>query len=120
MSYTLLGGIAALISAATWGIGSILWRKIGDKISPFSMNLSKGILGSLYLTVVLLIIGFQPLTVRDFVFLGISGLLGIALGDTFFFMSLMNMGPRLTSLIRPVTLTLLAKSGQPCGLVRGR
>lgn len=101
----------ALISAASWAFGAILWRKIGEEISPFSMNLSKGIIGSLYLAVVLLVIGIEPVNMRAFLFLGISGLLGIAIGDTFFFMSLMQLGPRLTSLmgaLYPVFIALSA------------
>lgn len=99
MGHQLIFGIFALISAASWAFGTVLWRKVGEEISPFSMNLSKGIIGSLYLAVVFLVIGIEPISMRDFLFLGISGLLGIALGDTFFFMSLINLGPRLSSLM---------------------
>lgn len=103
-------GLVALVSAATWALGDILWRKIGEEISPISMNLSKVIIGSLYLAVVLLVIGREPVNMRAFFFLGISGIIGIAIGDTFFFMSLMQLGPRLISLMGTLIPVFMALS----------
>jgi drug/metabolite transporter (DMT)-like permease len=111
VSQQVIGGLIALASAASWSISTILWCKIGEKISPFSMNLSKGIIGSLYLLIVLLVIGFASIDVHIFLLLGISGLLGITLADTFYFMSLKHLGPRLTSLMGalfPVSIVLSA------------
>ncbi len=105
------GGIAALISAASWALCAILWRNIGETISPLSMNLYRGVISCLFLTAALLVLGPAPMSASDLLFLGLSGVLGIALGDTFFFMSLMNLGPRLVSLmgtLTPVLVTLLA------------
>ena len=110
MEHQVFGGIAALVSAFFWALGAILWRKIGEKISPFSMNLSKGIIGILYLTAVLLVIGIQPVNMRAFLFLGASGLLGITLGDTFYFMSLMHLGPRLAALMGSLAPVFIAFS----------
>ena len=92
-------GLVALASAASWALGTVLWRKIGEEISPFSMNLGKGVIGSLYLAATFLVIRLEPMSMNDFVYLGISGLLGITLGDTFFFLSLMHLGPTLSSLM---------------------
>jgi drug/metabolite transporter (DMT)-like permease len=94
-----LGSLAALISAFTWALGSILFRKLGDEVSPLGMNLAKGIIGILYLGAILLLMGIKPVTNREFLLLGTSGLIGIALGDTFFFKSLIYLGPRLTVLL---------------------
>ena len=99
LGHEIIFGIAALASAASWALCAVLWRKLGEQISPLGMNLGKGIIGSLYLAVVLLVIGIEPISTRDFFFLGISGLLGITLGDTFFFKSLMNLGPSMSSLM---------------------
>lgn len=63
------------------------------------MNLSKGIIGSLFLAAAFLVIPLEPMSLHDFAYLGISGLLGITLGDTFFFLSLMHLGPSLSSLM---------------------
>ena len=92
-------GLVALASSASWALGTVLWRKIGEEISPFSMNLGKGIIGSLFLAAPFIFIRLEPMSMHDFVYLGISGLLGITLGDTFFFLSLMHLGPSLSSLM---------------------
>jgi drug/metabolite transporter (DMT)-like permease len=92
-------GLVALASAASWALGTVLWRKIGEEISPYSMNLGKGVIGCLYLALVFLVIGIEPISMQDFLILGASGILGITLGDTFFFKALMNLGPSLASLM---------------------
>jgi drug/metabolite transporter (DMT)-like permease len=94
-----LFGLVALASAASWALGTVLWRKIGEEISPFSMNLGKGLIGSIYLAAAFLVVRPAPMSLHDFLYLGISGLLGITLGDTFFFLSLMHLGPSLSSLM---------------------
>jgi len=110
LSQQIFFGIVALTSAASWAFATILWRKIGEEISPFSMNISKGILGVLYLAVILLIFGTKPVDTRSFLFLGASGLLGITIGDTLFFISLMHLGPRLSSLMGALTPVFIALS----------
>lgn len=74
------------------------------------MNLGKGLIGSLYLALGLLALGIGPVDLRAFLLLGISGLLGITLGDSFFFMSLMQLGPRLASLMGTLTPIFIAFS----------
>ncbi|MCK4518917.1 MAG: DMT family transporter [Candidatus Omnitrophica bacterium] len=110
MNQQVFGGILALLSAASWALGTILWRKIGNKISPLSMNLSKGIIGLIFLGAMLLLTGIEPVNFKTFSILALSGLLGIAIGDTLFFMSLMRLGPRLTSLMGALTPVLIALS----------
>jgi drug/metabolite transporter (DMT)-like permease len=99
LDHQLIFGLVALASAASWALGTVLWRRIGEEISPFSMNLGKGIIGSVYLAAAFLVIRLEPMSLHDFLYLGISGLLGITLGDTFFFLSLMHLGPSLSSLM---------------------
>lgn len=109
--YGTLGGLSALASAFTWALGSILFRRIGDKVSPPGMNLGKNLIGVLYIGIILLLTGIKAMSNRDFLILGASGLLGIALGDTLFFKALMQLGPRLTVLLGtlgPVFTVILA------------
>ncbi|MFC2048817.1 DMT family transporter [Elusimicrobiota bacterium] len=97
--YSLLGGGAALLSAAAWAYTTILFSKLGNEISPPGMTLGKSIIGIVYLGIVLLVIGGEPVSAKTFLFLGLSGLLGIALGDTLYFKALMLLGPRLIVLL---------------------
>jgi len=102
ISLHVLGCLAALGSALAWAVGSILFRRIGDEASPLGMNLGKGILGLLLLGLALLLVGTTPMSPRTVFFLAVSGIVGIALGDTFFFMTLMRLDPRLTLLLATV------------------
>ena len=45
----IIGIGAALTSAAAWALGAILFKKIGEKASPFGMTLTKGAAGSVVL-----------------------------------------------------------------------
>lgn len=94
-----IGYSAALGSAFFWALGTILFRKLGEKISPLGMNLAKSFLGTLYLGIIFIFIRFSPINFNDFLLLGFSGLLGIALGDTFFFKALIYLGPKLAIIL---------------------
>jgi drug/metabolite transporter (DMT)-like permease len=60
---------------------------------------------------VLSVIGYQPLDLRSTLYLAVSGLVGIGIGDTFFFFSLVLLGPRLASLMGTLNPVLIALSG---------
>jgi drug/metabolite transporter (DMT)-like permease len=42
--YRILGSIFALGSAFMWALAAILFRRLGDKLSPLGMNPGKGII----------------------------------------------------------------------------
>ena len=101
----------SLLSACSWALGAILWGKLGERLSSYSMNLAKTAIGTLCLGVVLLFVGIEPIPSRSIVFLALSGILGIAVGDTFFFLALMRLGPRRASLmgaLNPVAIAVAA------------
>ncbi len=99
ISSSALGGIAALGAAASWALSTVLWRRIGDVLPPLSMNLNKCLLGIAYLLVALPFVERGALDLRAFLYLGISGVLGIALADTFFFASLIALGSKNASVL---------------------
>ena len=101
----------SLLSACSWALGAILWRRLGEQLSSYSMNLGKTVIGTLCLGVILPFIGFEPIGARSIAYLALSGILGIAIGDTFFFLALMQLGPRRASLLgslSPVAVALAA------------
>jgi drug/metabolite transporter (DMT)-like permease len=101
----------SLLSACSWALGAILWRRIGEHLPSHGMNLAKTAIGALCLGAVLPFLGFEPIDARSIVFLTLSGILGIAIGDTFFFLSLMHLGPRRASLmgsLSPAAIALAA------------
>lgn len=90
-----LGIAAALASAAAWPLGAIIFKKVGESVSSLGLNLAKGLLSVVLLTLVILATGFQGMGMYPVLLLGTSGLLGIALGDTFFFEALQDLGAHL-------------------------
>ena len=99
LSNPILGCGAALVSSAAWALDPILFRRIGDRMGPTAMNLAKGIIGVLLLCIPLIYFCVDPVDRRTFLLLGVSGILGISLADTFFFMALVRLGARLAILI---------------------
>lgn len=87
-----VGLLAAAGSGFSWALGSILYKRIGETVEAPGMNLTKSTLGALVLVLVLLVTGIEKMTLGSFLLLGFSGVLGIAVGDTFFFAALQYMG----------------------------
>ena len=104
-----IGIAAALGSAFSWALGSVLFRRLGDFFPPVALTFAKGLLGSLLLGLVSLSLGFQPLEARIWGLLILSGLLGIALGDTLFFLALNRLGAHVVVILFTLgqVLTLL-------------
>ena len=92
MNAELIGIAAALGSGASWALGSVLFRRLGDNIPPVALTFAKGVAGALLLALAVLATGLAPLSTEAWVLLVASGLLGIALGDTLFFAALNNLG----------------------------
>jgi drug/metabolite transporter (DMT)-like permease len=104
MDSTTIGVGAALGSAAAWAIGSILFKKLGERLSPIAMTLAKGSVSVVLLALVLAVTGTAVISPTHWALLIASGLVGIALGDTFFFAALRHLSPH--------TLTILLMFGQ--------
>jgi len=91
----LWGIAAATLSSVSWALGAILFGIIGKKISSAGMTFIKGIFSVFILGITYLIIGYQPIQNRDLLLLAISGVIGIAVGDTLFFASLKYLGAKI-------------------------
>jgi drug/metabolite transporter (DMT)-like permease len=93
MDARIIGISAALGSAASWAMGSILFKKLGEKLSPMALTLAKGTLSAVLLAVTLQLTGYQDIAPKALLLLIFSGVLGIAVGDSFFFAALENLSP---------------------------
>lgn len=97
------GEIAALVAALLWTISSMLWGQIG--ISAFVLNACKNVIGCLFILIHIAVIGIFAGSVSfttspvAWGWLSLSGLIGIVIGDTFYFRSLQILGPRRALLI---------------------
>ena len=111
MRLQIIGIAAALLSALAWATGAVLYKIFGRSISSFGMNVVKGGINVVLLGLCLLFLGFGKMDLNTFIILGMSGLIGIALGDTFFFEALRELSPQvlvLLSLLGQVLTVLFA------------
>lgn len=87
------GEIAALTTAVCWAVAARMFQLLGAYFSPLALNFWKGALAALVLVIV---IQFFPASVSlsqmAMFWLVISGIIGIGLGDTFFFQALNRIG----------------------------
>lgn len=100
-----VGEIAALSAAFLWAVASIIYSRLGLKISPLQLNVYKGVIAIALLIITLLIqqgalgnITFYPVAM-----LSISGAIGIGLGDTAYFAALNILGARRTLLLETLS-----------------
>lgn len=97
------GEIFSVLCAAGWSVGVILFRMSGYSISATSLNLFKNVLASTLLLITMLIFGIsfcctgiEPIEYAILIF---SGIIGIALADTLFFVSLNILGASLSAIV---------------------
>ncbi len=95
------GQLAALSAAFIWASVSIYYTKLGKQLSPMMLNLSKGIVALLLFACTIAFRQEQvPLVSgQTWLFLLLSGAVGIGLGDTAFFACLNAWGARRTLLM---------------------
>ncbi|MEJ2181471.1 MAG: DMT family transporter [Gammaproteobacteria bacterium] len=107
-----MGGLAALGSAFCWAIAAVLFQQLGEqRVSAVAMNLFKGIVAIVCIGLLLIPFGVADVSRNAFVLLALSGLVGICLGDTLYFMTIKRLGSRLTLLVGsliPVATALIA------------
>ena len=97
-----LGEILALSCAIIWATAVILFRKSGETIPPLGLNLFKNILALVLFVPTSLVLGVALLpdaSMNDYLLLLASGVLGIAVSDTFFFKCLNLLGAELTAIV---------------------
>lgn len=96
------GEILSILAALFWAVGVILFKKSGESMTPMGLNLFKNCFATLLLVPTISLIGGsyipdQPL--RAWVLLALSGILGIAVADTLFFICLEKLGAGLTAVV---------------------
>jgi drug/metabolite transporter (DMT)-like permease len=90
------GELAALTAAALWAFTSVIWSRVGSEITPLALNVYKACIATLFLSVTLIVTHpiFPTLSPLVWGLLALSGVLGIALGDTLYLFCLNALGPR--------------------------
>jgi drug/metabolite transporter (DMT)-like permease len=107
----LSGELAALGAAFLWALSAVVYARLGQKIPPLVLNLSKGVIAIAFIVLTVVVQGNYLPTDIDIVPLGfllVSGVIGIGLGDTFYFEALNNLGARRTLLLEALAPPLAA------------
>jgi len=96
------GETLALLTAVTWAVAVILFKKSGETVHPLALNLFKNTLAAVLFIPTIYIVG-QTLAYRastnDYVMLLFSGALGIGVSDTLFLHCLNRLGAALTAIV---------------------
>jgi len=87
--------LAALAAALCWTVASLLWRRLPTSLSPARLNLLKNLL-AFGLQVPLVGGQLGGLPASSLLPLVLSGIVGIAFGDTLYFAALRRLGTRRT------------------------
>jgi len=96
------GEFFALSSALVWALAVILFRRSGETLPAFELNLFKNVFGLVLLVpTILLVNGFMlpSYTSTELLLLFLSGLLGIAAADTWYLKALNVMGASRTGIV---------------------
>ncbi len=97
-----MGELLALATAVTWAFAVILFRRSGESVAPYALNLFRvGVSSAVFLLILLVlderILGRAPLA--DYLWLALSGTIGIALSDTLFHRCLFTVGAGITAIV---------------------
>ncbi|NHI84032.1 MAG: EamA family transporter [Candidatus Thorarchaeota archaeon] len=91
----ILGVLASIITAALFAATNVVYKKLGDRITPLEIVITRSLI-SLPLAIVLVLPPFNPdgisLTLDGFLFLTFSMVIGLVIGDLLYFESQERIG----------------------------
>lgn len=96
-----LGELSALGGALSWAIATLIFNRFSHHLSALQMTLTKGVIAALLMMVTLWLWPepLHALPIKPAAFLALSGLIGIAIGDSAYFAALRRIGPNRTLLL---------------------
>lgn len=110
-----IGEIASLLVAVCWTLSALFFEKAGHKVGSLSVNIIRLALAILFLGLTTLFTRgtFFPsdATQHNWLWLGLSGIIGFFLGDLFLFKSYTIIGSRTSQLIMSLAPMLTALIG---------
>ena len=96
-----IGEIAAISAALVWALATWIYSQFSHQFSAMHMNVVKGVTASMMMMLVLPVLPLPELSLSQnhFYVLAISGIIGIAIGDSAYFSSLRRIGANKTLLL---------------------
>ena len=110
-----IGELAAFGTALCWTFGSQFFEAAGKRVGPLSVNLNRLFLAlGLFFILITIRTGY-PIPIdfssHAWFWLGLSGIVGFAIGDLFLFKAFVEIGPRISMLIMTLTAPFSALMG---------
>ena len=102
MDANLIGEICSVVCTIMWAAAVVLFKKTGETVDPFSLNMFKNILALLLFTPTVLLAGdslFPTDSPWSYGVLAVSGILGVSIADTLLFMCLNRLGASLAAIV---------------------
>ena len=102
MDPNIIGQTAAILTSFLWTINSILFASAGKKIGSISVNAYRIVMAVIFLSITHLILfgNIIPIASNEqWLWIGMSGIIGLGLGDFGLFAAFVIIGPRLSVLI---------------------
>ncbi len=93
-----VGLLAALGTLMCWTVGTFSFTEASQKAGPIAVNRVRLLLAAGVLTIITLFIGVQATNSASWLWLSLSGLVGLTIGDHFAFSAYQLMGSSRTSL----------------------
>lgn len=89
-----LGEVLSLSCAFVWAVAVVLFKKSGESLNPFALNLFKNLLALALMAATLAVVSpaLPPIPPGALALILLSGLLGIGLGDTLYLRALNTIG----------------------------
>src|SRR5512142_1897161 len=99
----LIGETAGLLTSLFFAVNAIVVTRAGAQVGSVVLNRTRVVFALIYLVVLNTILFRQPLPFgaggSRWMWLGLSGIIGLAIGDAFLFQAYLSIGPRLGSLL---------------------
>ncbi|GAK88099.1 Gll3359 protein [Vibrio ponticus] len=96
-----VGELSALSAAAVWAIATWIYGQFSHHFSALQLNIVKGVIASLMMALVIPLTATIPDSIESthLLVLAVSGVIGIAIGDSAYFASLKRIGANKTLLL---------------------
>jgi len=104
-----IGEFAAIATAFMWSVTSIAFTEASVRVGSLTVNVSRLILASFYLLITILVLGLKlNLSIEQYSFLALSGIVGLVFGDGFLFKGFQYVGARISMLVMSLVPALSA------------
>lgn len=93
------GVLAALGSTASWALCGVLFKRLGERLDPVGMTAAKSLVSVVALLPLVWWMAELRIPTGDLLLIAASGVVGIAVGDSFFFAALGRLSPLMLTVL---------------------